>query len=364
MKTIENIELFYREGSSDKVYKVALNQVAGGFTVDFAYGRRGSALNTGSKTPKPVTSDKAKAIYDKLVLEKTAKGYGKDPDGKPFSGAVQLESRDTGFRPQLLNDIEESELEKYFEDSDWCAQEKFDGRRRGLVINLPDVTGTNRKGLTVDIPEEVRQDIRSNAFMQTAPSQITLDGEAIDNYIMVFDMIAEPFTQVTYAGRYSMLKTIFEFGNFEALKLVKTAWSTKEKRELFRELKARNAEGIVFKRVDAKYKAGRPNSGGDQVKFKFHATASCVVTKVSEKKRSISLGVFDSKGIIMDVGNVTVYPNQSIPQPGAIVEVKYLYYFENGSLFQPVLLGERDDMSNEDCTLKQLKLKKKEEVHE
>jgi len=35
-----------------------------------------------------------------------------------------------------------------------------------------------------------------------------------------------------------------------------------------------------------------------------------------------------------------------------------LYYFAGGSLFQPVLLGPREDIDIEDCTLKQLKLKR------
>ena len=40
---------------------------AGGlFMVQFAYGRRGSTLNTGSKTPGPVDESKAKEIFDKL----------------------------------------------------------------------------------------------------------------------------------------------------------------------------------------------------------------------------------------------------------------------------------------------------------
>jgi bifunctional non-homologous end joining protein LigD len=61
----------------------------------------------------------------------------------------------------------------------------------------------------------------------------------------------------------------------------------------------------------------------------------------------------------VEVGNVTVYPNQEIPQAGSIVEVRYLYYFAGGSLFQPVLIGNRgDEMTIEDCTLDQLKLKR------
>ena len=44
------ITLYYREGSSDKIYQVAIEEQNGGWVVHFAYGRRGSALTTGTKT--------------------------------------------------------------------------------------------------------------------------------------------------------------------------------------------------------------------------------------------------------------------------------------------------------------------------
>ena len=38
----------------------------------------------------------------------------------------------------------------------------------------------------------------------------------------------------------------------------------------------------------------------------------------------------------------------------------YLYAFKGGSVYQPVLLGTRDDLTPADCTMKQLKYKKDE----
>src|SRR5476649_1417611 len=73
--TMEQITLYYRQGSSDKVYQASIAQQNGGYAVHFAYGRRGTTLQTGTKTQAPVPYDDAKRIYDKLVGEKTAKGY-------------------------------------------------------------------------------------------------------------------------------------------------------------------------------------------------------------------------------------------------------------------------------------------------
>ena len=72
---MENITLYFRQGSSDKIYQAAIEPKDGGYTVNFAYGRRGSTLSTGTKTQSPVPYAEAKAIFDKLVKEKIAKGY-------------------------------------------------------------------------------------------------------------------------------------------------------------------------------------------------------------------------------------------------------------------------------------------------
>lgn len=350
----DSIKLFYREGSSDKVYEASITEDFRGFTVNFAYGRRGSALIHGTKTNKPVGYDQAKKIYDKLVQEKTAKGYIEDPGGKPFSATTNsTDKKDTGFRPQLLNEIEEEEVEKYINDPDWCAQEKFDGRRRSFVVVKQFVTATNRKGLS--IPLDIQTDTEIHSLL--GHSDAILDGEDMGDRVVLFDY---PVIGVPYEERYNNLFKLFENKTFTKLDLIATAWTTAEKKALYKKLQKANAEGIVFKNIHAGFTPGRPNSGGDQLKFKFCATATVQVVKTNPTKRSVLVAVYDSQGHKIEVGNVTVYPNQEIPKAGSIVEVRYLYYFSGGSLFQPVLLGLRDDMEIEDCTLEQLKIKREE----
>jgi len=73
--------LYYRDERSDKIYRIAIEPRDGGYVVNFAYGRRGSTLNTGTKTSSPVYFDAARMIYDKLVKEKMARIYprGRQP---------------------------------------------------------------------------------------------------------------------------------------------------------------------------------------------------------------------------------------------------------------------------------------------
>jgi bifunctional non-homologous end joining protein LigD len=71
----ENVTLYFREGSSDRACQACLEESGSGWVVSFAYGRRGAAMSTGTKTNEPIAYAKAKVVYDKLVKEKMAKGY-------------------------------------------------------------------------------------------------------------------------------------------------------------------------------------------------------------------------------------------------------------------------------------------------
>lgn len=76
MKLIKQTQLYFQNEKSDKVYEVDLCETTSGlFLVNFRYGRRGQSLREGTKTDQPVELFKAEKIFDKLVAEKTKKGY-------------------------------------------------------------------------------------------------------------------------------------------------------------------------------------------------------------------------------------------------------------------------------------------------
>ena len=351
----EAITLYYREGGSDKVYNASIEEVPGGYEVHFSYGRRGSSLTLGKKTTFPVSLVAAEKIYNKLVSEKTSKGYKETGISTGMASSLlsnSLQVIDSGVRPQLLNEVDENAVEHLLQCDHWCAQEKFDGRRRMFIKTGMEITATNRKGLAIPT------DAKFINHLKKISMDCILDGEDMGGYVMLFDVLD---SGVPYQTRYTALHTLFSTGIFEPeFKVVETAWTTEEKRALYERLKRDNAEGIVFKKVDSLYMPGRPNSGGDQLKFKFCATATCYVESVSPVKRSVALSVYFDENTRITVGNCTVYPNMEIPKIGELVEVRYLYYFEGGSLFQPVLLGTRDDLDISDCKLSQLKRKRED----
>lgn len=349
----ESVQLYYREGGSDKVYNVALVEEKNGLcNVQYAYGRRGSSLNTGNKNTSPLPYNAALKVYNKLVLEKTGKGYTEDKSGKAFTSSIVTSSVDTGMRPQLLNDIDEKEVAKYLKDDHYCAQEKFDGRRRLLKKAGGEVIAANKKGLSIPV------DTVLESILNKFPDKTTLDGEDMGDYIVVFDSLELP--KLPYRKRFQHVSlTVNAYCNSDVLRVPRTEFTEEGKSQLFLDLMAENAEGIVFKEINAPYTPGKPNSGGTQLKFKFYASSSCVVIGVSSSKRSVELGVYSNK-MMIPVGNVTVYPNQEIPVKGSVVEVRYLYYYPGGALYQPVLLGVRDDQYPIDCVVEKLKPKKEE----
>jgi len=348
---MQKITLYFKQGSSDKVYQASIEPRDGKYIVTFAYGRRGSTLASGTKTPVAVDYDAARTIYDKLVHEKQAKGYTVGEDGTPYQH--QTEKVSTGIHCQLLNPIDDDQIEKFLNDPAYWAQEKMDGRR--LLIHKQDdkITGINRLGLSVAFPASLISSISN------CPLDVILDGECIGDHFYAFDALLiddEEIGGCRYGERYLRLMNLLASFQHPHIHLVKTHFTARQKREAFDQLKKANAEGIVFKHTDAPYIAGRPNTGGPQLKYKFCETASFIVGKVNAK-RSVSLLLFDGDKI-KAAGNVTIPPNHEIPTTGQVVECRYLYAFqESGSIYQPVFLGTRDDIRADECITAQLKYK-------
>ena len=70
MALIEKVCLYYREGTSDKVYEIHLTQEEDGYRVTGYNGRRGTKLVAQPKTPRPVPYRTARYIFDNLEASK------------------------------------------------------------------------------------------------------------------------------------------------------------------------------------------------------------------------------------------------------------------------------------------------------
>ena len=347
---MKNIGLFYKEGTSDKEYHVQLEKQSDNeYVVNFQYGRRGGALKGGTKTPDPVSEQAAERIYDKLVNEKLREGYteGATGTGVVMPVASKKTIGEVGILPQLLNFVPDPEV--YINDDSYLAQEKMDGDRRMLSsdIDPKDIIGLNRKGQKVMLPIPVVKSVSKNH---------TIDGEIIGDKLFVWDILSldgEDSRQLKCIERIALLNSDLQFG--DGIIIVRTAFTRAEKQALYEELIARNAEGIVFKKKNSTYKPGRPASGGDQIKYKFYKTGTFIVKDFTVGKRSVGLELIAEDGVTrVSVGKVTIPPNKDVPAIGDLIEVRYLYAFKGGSIFQPVYLNKRDDLYIDDANVTQL----------
>ncbi len=356
---IESIHMECKEGTADKEYNAWISQDGTTYRVDASYGRRGSPTSTATKGEFTDLA-KARRAYTSLVNSKLAKGYQTGSAGTVghilTGGApVTKAKRPVAIKlPQLSNALEESELESYMTNPTWYMQQKMDGERRIVEKKGFDIKTYNRKGQHVPHPA-VFDDL------QAVDGDFKIDCEIIGHELHLFDVLSrkgQNIAEKPFSERYVYLEEIIESHPTlnHVLHGVRAVRTESQKRTLFDIVKGDGGEGVVFK-ADVPYTPGRPASGGPSMKFKFWNTASFVVDKMNAQ-RSVGIMLFDEKGKEVSAGNVSIPVNHIIPPLNAIVEVRYLYAFKtSGIVFQPVYLGQRTDIIEKECTVKQLKYK-------
>lgn len=337
---MKNASLYYKEGTSDKEYHIQLEESNGGYVVNFQYGRVGNALQSGTKTATPVSLAEAEKIYDKLYKEKTGKGYSEGEKKNDYSQVNTSKSKEVIILPQLLNAIEDAE--QYINDDDYLAQEKMDGERRMVIFGEDKTIGVNKKGTEVPLPNTIM-------IMDVA----TLDGEIIGDTLHVFDILSYNGEDIKHLSCIERVRHLHMITVDKGIKILETAFTRTAKLAMFNRLKSENREGIVFKRKDSKYTHGRPASGGNALKYKFYKTATFIVEGSTKGKRSVGLELVSGKERVF-MGKVTIPPNFDVPNTGDLVEVRYLYAYKDGAIFQPVYLGKRTDSDLTDATISQI----------
>lgn len=369
----ESISLRFKQGSSDKVYNVTLEAQDGqGWLVNFAYGRYGKSLKSGTKTAAPIPFDRAKKAYDKLVTSKTAKGYTPDADGTPFT-APQITGERTNLYPQLLNEITLKDIPQVLEDFGGrvAMQIKHDGERRIVSIEEGIITGSNRRALKVGMHPRVVLTLQDLAHKLC--TDLVLDCEDMGASLVIFDVLEfgrKDLRDEAFEYRTQFLKAVS--GQIAEMYMedilicdIPTIHSNQVTIELtVNHARTNGEEGVVLRDLRAQYSIGRPNSGGPCLKLKNWNSASFVVESIHPTKRSIGLGLWKEGSSrqkhdhIEKLGNCTVPTNYPIPGLYEVVEIKYLYAYPGGSIYQPQYKGMRSDLTTDAAILSQLRYKK------
>ncbi|MBN8924170.1 MAG: WGR domain-containing protein [Rhodanobacter sp.] len=354
------------KGGSQKFYEIILEQSgqADDYKVITRYGRIGAAGNTAPKF-EHLTHAQAERERDKLVREKERKGYQvirrtgpasqtpSVPPSAPAAPAVPTAARvDVDLQLAAPAALDADAL---IEARGYLMQEKHDGVRAVLSVQAGVPILTNKRGRALDVPESVAA-FAAAALMDAG--ETVLDGELVGERLYIFDILmlrGEDMRSDGFRRRYATLEGLL-LPHAEHVTLSPAFSFPTSKRANYDALLAAGAEGVVFKSGSAPYTAGRSAANGDCLKVKFVESATVRIKAQHPTKRSVSIEMLDGDTWV-DVGNVAIPANRPIPAVGALCETHYLYAYRGGSLYQPVYKGERDDVSDADCGIGQLKFK-------
>ncbi len=354
MTVLPSKTLYFRDNTSDKVYACEVKAQGDGFIVEVRYGRRGHGMTCSCKTPTPVALALATKVFKQTIAEKERKGYTQGTDGKAYQGTENAH-RVSGLLPQLLNAIDADHAQRLVLNDAWCLQPKHDGVRCLTAIVGASVMGINRKGLTIPLPIEVEQALQALSGL----TQAVFDGELVGTVLHMFDILRHDGVDVTQLPLGARL-VLLDAYVFDGKIIMRSATHrhARCKRDALSALREARAEGVVLKRLDAPYIAGRPSSGGTALKWKFTASATVRVSRQNIGKRSVGMAMRGKAGQWIEVGNVAIPANAVMPAEGAVIEVVYLYAFPvSFALFQPVFKATREDQDDSDCAASQLQFK-------
>jgi bifunctional non-homologous end joining protein LigD len=256
----------------------------------------------------------------------------------------------TKYMAELLEKVTLDKGIQLLQSGKYLIQEKLDGYRLQIRKAGSKITGYNKKGKLKPVPANVAKALlRINV-------DFVMDGEVINDAYYAYDLLEESGKARTdgYGTRLDRLRQHVE-GRFNPdVYLVPTWTSDLEKR--LKVLQARKCEGAVLKLISAPYK---PHRNGQHLKLKFWKSASCIVMEVRPNgKDSVLLGLYDGKGKLVPVGLCSTI-GKAKSTVGQVVEVKYLYGTEDRQLYQAEMLGLRDDVDANECTIKaQMEFKK------
>lgn len=341
----ENVSLHYQDRRSDKVYHVQVEKVKGGYVVNFQFGRRGSTLQTGTKTLKPVSLDEALKVRERLLRQKLGKGY-QVMNGAAHAAPVQPEptAPRTDYPAELLSEITQAHVIGLLRDDRFWLQEKRDGHRRQIGKRGGQIIGYNRKGTAVPLPAALVRELS-----QSRLDSFVLDGEIEGDQFIGFDLLEAPHLAAgsPYSTRFGLLTSLLRA--MTTASVVATWTGTANKEQAAVDLHDLRAEGMVFKLASAPYAGGR---NGQHYKYKFVKTCTAKVLRVGDKgKQSIALGLLE-KGKWVDVGTVSTIGKPDT-QVGDLIEVRYLYATKARRLYQAIYMRKRD-LDDSACAIAQL----------
>lgn len=389
---VESVNLHYTDGArSDKVYNILIEEVGPGqYTVTGYNGRRGSTLAAQPKTPSPVSFAEAKKIFDDLesskrnsrkspysVVGRNSANSSPAPRATPRSTPPRTASapRATGYKASYPKKISEAEAARLLESSEWYAQQKFDGVFMAVLYRGGGVTASNKLGNGVAVPPKLSQALQELSKLAGCEISLGLAGEYLDDALHVFNVWEKNgvrLDQLATDVRLSLLQrfeSLYRNHLTEAgddgpapVRFIYTAKTLEEKLRLAEDLRASDAEGLIFRHRETDV----------AFKWKYWEQADVLVIP-NEGRRSAECFVHH-RGSLKSLGSVTL-PNEATHRElveatargeKRVASVRYLYLSapvaKGGQLVQSSFCRFRTDVEAASCTSDDLKVTNKSAV--
>ena len=217
----------------------------------------------------------------------------------------------------------ESELhgapEELFRDDAWAAQLKLDGKRCRVTCATGALSAVTRNG------RPLKLSARSIALLPLG--DYVIDGENVRGDFTAFDVLsigADDVRTMPYSERLRLLDGLH-------VPQIETHYGEAAKRALHAAVQSAGREGIVFKRLAAKWRAGRTEHA---VKLKNFLSDTFVVES------------FDGRGIeITTMDGRPAGRCAGCANAGELVEIRFAHWTDAGKLMHPAIIGVRDDLA-------------------
>src|SRR3989475_1226011 len=184
----ERAELYFQQGSSDKVYHLQLEGAQEQWSVQAQWGRRSFVLQSDVKV-SGTSYEEAKRVYDRILREKTGKGYqvaqATANGNEAIAVGLPATKQHSGHTPELLTPIEEQEALLLAQDATWWFQQKFDGRRLAVQKADAKYTGINKLGQIVPIDSRLAESLD-----RVQVQGFLADGEITDSHFYGWDLLS------------------------------------------------------------------------------------------------------------------------------------------------------------------------------
>src|SRR5206468_13049951 len=136
-----------------------------------------------------VAYEEAKRVYDRIIQEKTGKGYriaqATTNGDTPISVGLPSVKEQSGHAPELLTPIEEPEALQLVQDASWWFQQKFDGRRLAVQKSEGKYSGINKLGQIIPIDSRLAESLN-----RVQAQGFLADGEITDSRFYIWDLLS------------------------------------------------------------------------------------------------------------------------------------------------------------------------------